>query len=151
MTEPDPLLALLESLNSQSERLEGTVKGLIGRVNTTEEMQTELASQQRDMMKQKQATKTQRGVNLLLGTSLLLDLVLSVAIGVGAWRIDHNAEEIRVLQEVSRTAQCDTATLWLAIVAQSEGEPRTPREQATATEFKAKYQKVYDNLDCSSL
>lgn len=126
----------LMALEVTTNRLITAVTDVSKRLNTTERMQAELQKQQDQIRKQQRRIEAQRGINIWLGLSLCLDIVLSVVIGLGFIRIDHNADSINRIQErTSEEVLCPLYEVFVRAV-------RNPRpEQVNTPKKKEEFKK----------
>ena len=150
MSEMDEGIAALEATSS---RLANAVLDMSKRLNTTERMQKELESQQQALAEQQQATHTQRGINWILGISLALDIILSIAVGYGYVRSYSNAQHIAEIQ--TRTSDEVLCPLY-EVFLQSVNHPAP--SQINTPEKKARFEAAakivrdgYAALGCQSL
>jgi len=142
----------LRALEATSARLIAAVQDMSLRLNTTEKVQKDLDAQQRALKKQQEATRRQWGINWLLGLSILLDVALSVAVGLGYFRISHNANEIADIQQVtSNEVLCPLYVVFLASVDHPRPEQVDTPEEKAAFEAAARIiRDGYAALGCTS-
>lgn len=149
----DKIEAALRDLNTTSTALIQSMTDLRQRVDVTEKIQKQQAELLRAQTEQQDTNMRQKRTNVLLGTSILLDVVLSAALGYSAWRIDHNADAIQALQTESVTQDCAEKALWLGLIDKEMNDPEEPvteDERALLEGYKATFQTGYDNLNCDS-
>lgn len=146
----DDMNSMLRELEETSNRLVSSVSEVSTRLNTAERMQRELAEQQRLMRRQQKHTRTQRGVNLALSASLVLDLVLSVLIGFGFLRVDSNADKIQQIQQrTDNEVLCPEKRFWLSLLDRTPERPDdTPEQIRTRTDFRRLLNESVDTLNC---
>ena len=129
----------LRSLGAQTDRLVAAVTAMSERLNTTEEMQRDLAATMRQQKTQGQRQTALRRVISVVAVSLALDLALTLGLAYVGWRVDHNSDRISGIQE--RTSSRVLCPLYEILVAQVDSAPSdaadddgdgkvTPEEQA---------------------
>lgn len=145
--------AALADLEATSQRLVGAVQGLAGRVSTAEQVQLQLQAQQTLIEEQQANSRTQRRINGWLMTSIFIDVVLSIALGAGFVRIDHNAHSISSLQErTSGEVLCPQYSLWLGLIAGRRMQPNLkPKDLKQLNDFGRVFEAGYTSLDCKPL
>lgn len=141
----------LRALEETSMKLIGAVQEMSKRLNTTESMQRELATQQEELKRTQERVSQQKGINIALGLSIILDIVLSVAIGFGYVSIDNNADQITTVQE--RTSDQVLCPLYELFITSLKNPPRpelvdTPEERKQRKEAKRTILASYAVLEC---
>lgn len=141
----------IRALEATSQKLIGAVQEVSKRLNTTEKMQRDLATQQEDLAQAQDKLSQQRGINIALGLSLIFDVLLSVLIGFGYLRIDTNAAEIGQVQE--RTSDQVLCPLYALFITSLKNPPRpelvdTPEERRQRAEAKKTILNSYVVLEC---
>ena len=145
----------IAALADTSSRLIAAVEDLGERLNTTERMQKQLTTQQNELRETQRSQRTQRGINMALAISLIFDIILSVAVGFGYFRIDGNAQDISEIQD--RTSRQVLCPLYQLLVDQSQAV--TPEEleelsEKEKEEFKETVRVItqgYQALDCQKI
>lgn len=150
MSHDDDTDATLKGLEDTSNRLFDAVTSLAKRLNTAEGVTRELKRQQELIKEQQTQTKTQKKINGWLMLSIALDVVLSIGLGFGFFRIDHNADSISQIQDrVSAEVLCPQYQLWLALINERRSEPDlTPKQKQQIDQFGNVFEQGYRSLDC---
>lgn len=142
--------AALRALEASTVRLIQTVADLAERVNTTQEMQSSLATTM-------QSQASQHRTNRWLTTSMAFNVLLSFGFGFGLYRIDKNAQAIADIQ--SRTSNSVLCPLYSVFLASIESAPPaaadTDRDGEVSAAEQARFDRAarvirdgYDELAC---
>jgi predicted metal-dependent enzyme (double-stranded beta helix superfamily) len=144
----------LDQLRRTSEMLVEAVSGMADRLQTTQAMAAQLKRQQDAIEAQMVTNRSQRTKNILLGASILFDIVLTIVMALGLIQIGNNSEKINDITTKSVFQQCTEDSLWLAVINERLNRPDDP---PTDTERKqiAQYQDVFEGsfreLDCENV
>lgn len=141
----------IAALQASSERLAEMVTEVSSRLNTTQEMQKRLDEQQRELKVMKVGAQRQRKISFWLIVSVVLDVVLSVAVGLGYLRIDSNSERIGNIQD--RTSSEVLCPLYALLVAEIDSIDlnELPPEERKQTEKEIEViVQGYNALNCEA-
>lgn len=145
----------IKALEATSVKLASAVQDLSAKLTTTQRIQEDLDAQQKELRGQRLTVQTQKKMLKWLAVSVVLDLVLSVAVTLGYFRIDHNTDNINEIQtRTSSEVLCPLYQLLVdqaAAITDKEKADMTAKEREDLEKTVAVITRGYNALDCGGV
>lgn len=139
----------LQRLEETSNSLVTAIHELTKRIAITEALQTQLQEQHTELAKQSLSIGDTKRLNRILLASVLLDLLLSVALGAGFLQVNSNTDNINDIQNrTSNEVLCPQYALWLNLLKQPPDKPRSKQQEEQAKLFLKTFEEGYKTLNC---